>query len=133
MNPEFYEYVMEKLFAAGALDVYYTPLYMKKNRPGVKLSVLVEKADLEDTANILLRETTTLGVRIIDNIRRFCLDRRIEEVETPWGKVKIKIACKNDKIINIAPEYEDCKEIAQKEGIPLKQIFDQVKNIFLNS
>ncbi|MFW6007311.1 MAG: nickel insertion protein [Halanaerobiales bacterium] len=127
MNPEFYEYIMEKLFNSGARDVYYNPIYMKKNRPGIKLSVLVEESNLEKVANILLQETTTIGVRIIDNIKRICLDREIKKVDTPWGTARVKIAYKNGEIINIAPEYEDCKKIAEFEDIPLKQVYQEVR------
>ena len=129
MNPEFYDYIMDKLMEAGALDVYYNPIHMKKNRPGIKLNVLVERGNLEKIADILLTETTTIGVRIIDNIQRFCLNREIKKVQTPWGKVNIKLAYKNGEIINKAPEYEDCKKISKKEGIPIKKVYDKVKEL----
>ena len=127
MNPEFYDYIMDKLFAAGALDVYYTPIHMKKNRSGIKFNVLADSDNTEKIIDIMLTESTTLGVRIIDNIQRSCLNRKTKTVPTPWGEARVKIALKNDKIVNIAPEYEDCKKIAEREGIPLKKIYQVLK------
>ncbi len=128
MNPEFYEYIIEKLFAAGALDVYMTPIQMKKNRPAVKLSVLIREMQLDEVINIILRESTSLGVRITGRIERFCLQREFKQIETPWGKVKIKIARNGDKVLNVSPEYDDCKKIAQREGIALKDVYRAAKN-----
>lgn len=127
MNPEFYDYIMDKLLAAGALDVYLSNIQMKKNRPAVKLSVLVKEGLLEEIIDIILKETTSLGVRILDNVERYCLQREFKEVDTPWGKVKVKIACRGDEVINIAPEYEDCRKIAVKEGVSLKEVYCRAK------
>ena len=130
MNPEFYDYILKKLFKAGALDVYYSSIHMKKNRPAVKLSILSEDEALEQIVDILLKETTTLGVRIIDNIKRFCLEREVKEIETPWGKAKVKLAYKDGEIVNMAPEYDDCQQLAAKNDIPLKRIYQWIeKNI----
>ncbi len=107
MNPEFYDYIMEKLFAAGALDVYFTSIQMKKNRPAVKVSVLVTQGKSEEIADILLAESTSLGVRVIDKVWRYCLERQKKKIITPWGEVGVKIARRGDKVLNIAPEYED--------------------------
>ncbi|WP_347439309.1 nickel insertion protein [Fodinisporobacter ferrooxydans] len=115
-------YAMERLFAAGALDVYYTPVYMKKNRPGVLISVLV----LEDHANrceeILLMETTTIGVRRSIWKRRK-LDRRIVTVATSFGEIRIKQALWNGRIVNQAPEYEDVAQASRKHCAPFKVIY----------
>ena len=127
MNPEFYDYILKKLFKAGALDVYYSPIHMKKNRPAVKLSILSEDETLEQIVDILLKETTTLGVRIIDNIKRFCLEREVKEIETPWGKAKVKLAYKDGEIVNMAPEYDDCQQLAEKNDIPLKRIYQWIE------
>lgn len=129
MQPEIYEYVMERLFAAGALDVFLTPLQMKKNRPGIKLSVLVENVRLDEIVDIILTETTTLGVRIFEDLKRVCLQREIDEVSTPWGDVRIKLACKGEEVVNVAPEYEDCRDIARGEGLPLKEVYERVKEM----
>ena len=130
MNPEFYDYVMEKLFAAGALDVYYSSIQMKKNRPAVKINVLVAEHKLQKVIDILLEETTTLGVRIIENISRVCLKREIRKVTTPWGRVAVKIGIKGDKIVNIAPEYDDIKNIADQSKTPIKKVYNYIINSF---
>ena len=130
MNTEFYDYVMEKLFAAGALDVYYSSIQMKKNRPAVKINVLVAEHKLQKVIDILLEETTTLGVRIIENISRVCLKREIRKVTTPWGRVSVKIGIKGDKIVNIAPEYDDIKNIADQSKTPIKKVYNYIINSF---
>jgi pyridinium-3,5-bisthiocarboxylic acid mononucleotide nickel chelatase len=123
MNPEFYDYIMDKFFEAGALDVYFTPIQMKKNRPAVKLSVLF-KNDIEDEiVDIIFKETTTLGIRVFDNIKRYTLDREIKTAKTPWGSVRVKIAKRRNMIVNITPEYKDCKKIADDNNIPLKEVY----------
>lgn len=127
MNPEFYEYIMEKLLRAGALDVYFTPIQMKKNRPGIKLNVLTAADNLKQIVNILLTESTSLGVRVIDNIERYCLQRKFKQVETPWGHVSVKLGIKEGEIVNAAPEYDDCKKIAEEKGISLKQVYQYVQ------
>lgn len=127
MNPEFYDYIMEKLFAAGALDVYFTSIQMKKNRPAVKVSVLITQGKSEEIADILLAESTSLGVRVVDKVWRYCLERQKKRITTPWGEVGVKIARRGDKVLNIAPEYEDCKEIAQYNKIPLSKVYQYVQ------
>lgn len=122
MNPEFYDYVMEKLFAVGVYDVFFTPIQMKKNRPGVKLTVLYRKNE-EKIIDIILKETSSLGVRIYRNISRVCLQREYRQVETPWGEVRVKLGIKDDKIINIAPEYDQCKKLAEENEVSLKEIY----------
>jgi uncharacterized protein (TIGR00299 family) protein len=122
MNPQFYEYIMEKLFEKGALDVYFTPIQMKKNRPATKISVIVDAENLFKINEILLKETTTLGVRIFD-IEREIVDRKIKEVETQFGKVKVKVGILDGKTVNIAPEYEECKKIAKEKGLPIKTVY----------
>jgi uncharacterized protein (TIGR00299 family) protein len=123
MNPEIYEYVIEKLLKEGALDVYLTQILMKKTRPAVLLTVICEKESLEKMIRILFQETTTLGIRI-NNVRRIKLQREIFDLNTEFGKIKIKISEKG-----IKPEYEDCKKIAKKKNIPLREIY---KKIFEN-
>ncbi len=125
MNPEIYGFLMEELFLIGALDVYFTPVQMKKNRPGIKISVLasLEKASL--IREFVLTQTTTLGVREIQ-VAKYCAKRIIEKVGTPWGKVRVKISFLNGKVANQAPEYEDCLKISRRHGIPLKDVFQKV-------
>lgn len=125
MNPEIYSYVMDKLFEANALDVFYTNIMMKKNRPALKLSVLCKKHDSSNIENIILNETTTLGIRKYE-VERSILDRDFEKVQTLLGEVTIKLAIKDNEVIKYAPEFEECKKIAIKENIPLKQVYEMI-------
>ncbi len=123
MNPEFYQHIIANLWQEGALDVYLTPIQMKKNRPGVKLSVLAEAKYKEKLVTIILTETTSLGVRIQQNITRACLAREMDLVVTPWGKVAVKIAYRKGEMVNVSPEYEDCLKIAQENKIAVKKVY----------
>ncbi len=121
MNPEMIGYVIEKLLQDGALDVYTTPIYMKKNRPAVKLSVLTDLQNEARIKNILFTETTSLGIRRTIK-ERFSMKRRIVAVETPFGPIRIKVA-DMDLLKKTAPEYEDCKRAAQIHGVPLQTVY----------
>jgi pyridinium-3,5-bisthiocarboxylic acid mononucleotide nickel chelatase len=123
LNPQFYETAMERLFAAGALDVFLTPIQMKKNRPGTLLSVICEPAGTDAIAAVILAETSTLGVRI-SRWERICLERRCEEVATEFGKIRIKIGERGGAAITASPEYEDCKRAATEHGVPLRQVYE---------
>lgn len=118
MNPEFYDYLMERLFESGALDVSLNPLLMKKNRPGTLLRVIVEEQDAEALSELILRESTTLGVRNYAAGRKK-LPREVREVETKYGKIRVKIS--GDQ--RFQPEYEDCKRIALDRGVPLQEVY----------
>ena len=124
MNPEFYEGTMESLFKAGALDVYLTPIIMKKSRPANKISVLSSETDRQAMTEILLHETSSFGVRYF-RIGRTVLEREMKTVNISWGSVRIKIGKFNGKVIQISPEYEDCKKIAYKEKVPVKQVYEE--------
>jgi uncharacterized protein (TIGR00299 family) protein len=126
MNPEFFEFVSERLFAAGALDVWTIPITMKKSRPAVLLSALAEKKDSDKITEIIFTETTTLGVRIRE-VQRKKLQRESVVVKTKYGDIRIKIGKLGDEIKNIAPEYDDCKKAAHQLGIPLKDIYDEAR------
>ena len=121
-NPEFYDYVMERLFAAGARDVYLAPVQMKKNRPGVVLSVLGSDRDRERLAAIILSETSAIGVRYYP-VRRLVLPRDTRTVETPYGALRLKVAVSPDGHENIAPEYDDCRRLAQEKNVPIKLVY----------
>ena len=123
LNPQFYETAMERLFAAGALDVFLTPIQMKKNRPGTLLSVICEPAGTDAIATVILAETSTLGVRI-SRWERICLERRWEEIATEFGKIRIKIGERGGRLITASPEYEDCKRAAAEHGVPLRQVYE---------
>jgi len=120
-------YALERLFAAGALDVWFTPVQMKKNRAGTLLSALVRPDQVESVAQVFLRETPTLGLRLSPPLERIVAERRLREVETPWGKVQVKEKWLAGERISISPEYEDCARIARAQGIPLQQVFEVVR------
>ena len=126
MNPQIYEYLMERLFDAGALDVYLTPIIMKKGRPATMLSVLTTKDNIKDMADIIFRETTSIGMRVQET-GRIKAERKIKEIKTRFGKVRVKIALKGKEILGITPEYEDCKRIAIKNKIPLKKVMEEIR------
>ncbi|HYL46606.1 MAG TPA: nickel pincer cofactor biosynthesis protein LarC [Candidatus Limnocylindrales bacterium] len=121
MSPQIYGYFAEKALAAGALDVFSTPVQMKKNRPGLLVTLLAESANVSRLIDLVFRETTTIGVRTYET-RRKTLDREFVPVETPFGSVRMKISRMNGSVLNATPEYEDCQRIAAERGIPLKQV-----------
>jgi uncharacterized protein (TIGR00299 family) protein len=121
MSPQIYGYFAEKALAAGALDVFSTPVQMKKNRPGLLVTLLSESADASRLIDLVFRETTTIGVRTYEAHRK-TLDREFVPVETPFGKVRMKISRMNGSVLNATPEYDDCQRIAAERGIPLKQV-----------
>ncbi len=121
MNPQVYSFVMERAFALGALDVFMIPAQMKKDRPGVLLTVLCKPETADATIEMLLVETTTLGVRYYDAKRRV-LERTIETVETEYGQVRIKVARDGGRTLHFQPEYEDCARLAVSANIPLLEV-----------
>lgn len=124
MNPEIYGYLGELLLKAGARDYYYTQVLMKKGRPGVLVTVVTPMAKAADIEMILLRETTTLGVRRY-HVERSCLDRSQIEVHVAGQKIRIKIATQNGELLKYAPEYEDCLTISKNTQFPLRQIYEE--------
>jgi hypothetical protein len=129
MSPQLAGYVRERLLEAGALDATFTPVFMKKDRPGFTVSVLAKAEDRERLGELLFEETTTLGLRMHRAERRV-LERRWETVETPYGAVRIKIASENGKVRNFAPEYEDCRRLALERKVPLKDVIHQANYAF---
>jgi uncharacterized protein (TIGR00299 family) protein len=125
MNPEFYDYVFDCLFAAGARDVFLTPIQMKKNRPATLLRVIAEPAKREELAKILFRETSTIGIRF-HPVGRMILKRSSASVKTRYGTVRVKLIEAPDGTIQSTPEYEDLKRIAAAKKIPLKLLYDEV-------
>jgi len=132
LNPQVFGYVMERLLAEGALDVFGTPVQMKKNRPGMLLTVLVRPEDASRLARLVFDETTTLGIRMREE-RRQTLLRRSVAVQTRWGEVRMKVASLNGSIANYAPEYEDCRRIADQQKIPLKQVMQEATRRYLEN
>ena len=125
MNPEFYDYVFDRLLAAGARDVFLSSIQMKKNRPGTLLRIIAEPKDRETLARIVLTETSTIGVRYYP-VRRVILKRLSERLKTRYGTIKVKIAEEPDGTKRVAPEYDDLKRIAAAKKIPLKLLYDEV-------
>ena len=128
MNPQFYDYVMEKLLAMEVLEVFITPILMKKNRPGHLLTIICPSEKLSSVTKFLLRETTTLGLRWHEE-ERAKTDREILTQETPYGKIRFKLAKWEGKVVNLSPEYEDCKRLALEKGVPLKEVFEEAKRV----
>ena len=126
MNPQIYEYVMERLFKAGALDVYLTHILMKKGRPGIKLTAICNENLKEDLIKIVLKETSTIGLRFYETKRKV-LQREIKMIDTEFGKVRVKVSKLGDEILKITPEYEDCKRIAKKLNIPLIEVLRKIR------
>jgi hypothetical protein len=125
MNPELYDYVLDRLFAAGARDVSLSPIQMKKSRPGTSLQVIAEPARREKLAEIIFRETSTIGIRYYP-VKRMTLKRAFGRVKTRFGLVKVKFVQEPDGSKRATPEYEDLKRIAQAKKIPLKVLYDEV-------
>ena len=114
---------VENALASGALDVFHTPIQMKKNRPGVILTVLCAETDADKFSELMLRETTAFGVRRTIAERRK-LKREFVTVETKFGKVIVKLGKLNGKIVQAAPEFESCKKLAMQKKVPLRQVYD---------
>jgi pyridinium-3,5-bisthiocarboxylic acid mononucleotide nickel chelatase len=128
MPGEWMGYVLDRLFEFGAKDAYYTPIYMKKNRPAQKLSVLIDQKDLARVKSFLFQETTTLGVRYYP-VTCHRLERAFVKVLLAGlGEVAVKIGRHEGEVVQISPEYEDCKVIAKRTNIPLKELFQRVKD-----
>jgi uncharacterized protein (TIGR00299 family) protein len=122
LNPEIYDYVMTRLFEAGALDVFLSPIQMKKNRPATLLQVLCRPAQTDALTAILFAETSTLGVRQ-QTVQRHCLARSSHTVQTPYGPVRVKVAAWGQDQAKAAPEYEDCRRLAELSGAPLREVY----------
>ncbi len=126
MNPQIYDYLVGKILGMGAYDVFLLPVQMKKNRPGTLVTVICPIELLRPLSDLLMRETTTIGLRWrIDN--RIKADRSIREISTKYGKIRIKVARVGEEIINLTPEYDDCKRLALEKGIPLKRVLEEAK------
>jgi len=125
MNPEMYDSIMEDLFAAGARDVYLTPVIMKKSRPAVKLSVICDETDRPALEEILWLRTTTFGLRAA-RVSKAMLKRDFRAVKTKYGDVRVKTAWYRGRVIKSKPEYEDCKRLAREKGVSLKEVMESI-------
>ena len=121
MNPQLFGPLMDQLHQAGALDVFYAPVQMKKNRPGMLVTVLTRPEDRERLSGILFAETTTIGVRYQEMLRD-CLEREFVDVETAVGSIRFKVAKRGGRVLNAAPEFDDCARIAVERGLPVKDV-----------
>jgi hypothetical protein len=126
MNPEILGYALERLLERGALDVFMTPIFMKKNRPGTLLSILITPDKLDETISIIFAETTSLGIRF-QRLKRRKLPRELITVETSFGPVRVKVSHIDTEKRIISPEYEDCREIAVRKGIPLRKVYGEAQ------
>jgi len=132
LNPQVFGYLLDRLLEAGALDVFTTPVQMKKNRPGILLSVLAKPEKADELTQIIFAESTTLGVRRREEQRQI-LARKWHTVSTRFGEVRIKLASLNGTVTSYAPEYEDCRRIATEHRVPLKIIMQEAVQEFLKS
>jgi pyridinium-3,5-bisthiocarboxylic acid mononucleotide nickel chelatase len=121
MNPQLFGPLMDRLADAGALDVFYIPVQMKKNRPGTLVTVLAPPERREAIAGLLFAETTTIGIRY-DEMRRDVLDREIRTVDTAIGPIRVKVASRDGRVLNAAPEFDDCARLAREHGLPIKDV-----------
>lgn len=128
MNPQIYGYLMDRLYEAGAKDVYLSPVYMKKNRPGIVVTITAPVKLEDNIKEVMFRETTTIGIRKF-NIERTELDRKFKSIDTSFGEINFKISSYNDKIVNISPEFEDVKKAALSMEIPLKEVYRNIGKI----
>ena len=129
MNPEILPYLGEQLLEIPVLDFQFAPVVMKKGRIGTKITVLIEPDAAPQVLEVIFRETSTLGIRR-SRVKRVCLTRETKVVEIYGEPIRIKVGLLNERIVQIAPEYEDCKLVAKTSGLPLKEIYDLAKKIF---
>ena len=123
LSPEIAGVVMDRLFAVGALDVWFTPIHMKKNRPGVLLSVLCDEAHIEPLSDLIFRETSAFGLRV-ERIQRLKLARSFETVRTEFGDVTIKLGMKDGQVVQVAPEFESCRAASEQSSQTLRAIYE---------
>jgi uncharacterized protein (DUF111 family) len=121
MNPQIFGTLMDRLYVAGALDVFYAPVHMKKNRPGTLMTIVARPADRGKLVDLVFRETTTIGVRFSE-MDRECLERETVTVETTLGPVRFKVARRNGNILNAQPEFDDLTRIADEQSRPIKDV-----------
>jgi uncharacterized protein (DUF111 family) len=129
ISPQILGHVMERAFDLGALDCYFTPVQMKKNRPGVMLSILCREQERSTLSDLLFSETTTLGIRSYE-VERRALERRMVTVETQYGPIDVKVAQLNGHVIKEMPEYEQCRQAARRANVPLRVVEDAARNAF---
>lgn len=130
MNPEFFEYISDKLFKSGVSDVFLTNIMMKKGRPGIILSIICENEYAETVREIIFRESTSLGIRTF-RFRKDTLMRKPEVIETEFGRINIKRSFYKDREVSVKPEYDDCRRIAVEKGIPVKEVYNKIMAVIV--
>ncbi len=131
MNPQLCGFFAERAFAGGALDVFFAAVQMKKNRPGVLLSVLCRPAERDKLMELFFQETTTLGVRSYEVYRR-ALERELVPVETPFGEVRMKVSRQDGRVLHFSPEFDDCRRLAQEHNVPLRKVLQEATFAYWN-
>jgi uncharacterized protein (DUF111 family) len=121
MNPQIFGVLMEKLYAAGALEVFYCAVQMKKNRPGTLMTIIARPEQRETMTDIVFRDSTTIGVRH-QELSRECLDRELITVATSAGPVRFKVASRHGRVVNAQPEFDDLAKLSDQRGIPIKDV-----------
>lgn len=127
MNPEFYPYLIEKLLQAGAADVFLVPVHMKKNRPGILISITSTLSNHQPLFDVIFSESTTIGVRM-HPVEGYKLQKSFITIDTRFGEVHVKLGKSGEAVLNIAPEFEDCRLLAEKTGAPLKEIYQEAQS-----
>lgn len=130
MNPEFFDYVSERLFKVGASDVFYSNIMMKKGRPGIIFNVICEKELIDIVKTIIFTETTTLGIRTFP-FRKDTLVRKFETINSSYGNVTIKRSFYKEKEVSCKPEYEECRRIAAERAIPVKEVYNNIMSLLV--
>ena len=130
MSSEVYSYIYEKFINDGALDIYTQSIYMKKNRPAIKLCILCKEDDLNKFIDLMILQTSTFGIRY-SKYNRVTLDRKFTKIETEYGKITVKLGYYNGQLIRITPEYEDSKKISINKNIPLNSLVNNI-NYLIN-
>ena len=128
MSSEIYSYIYDKILEEGALDIYTESIYMKKNRPAIKVCILCEKIYLENLIDILIKETSTFGIRY-NKFNRVKLKREFKQLKTPYGNVTVKLGYYKGNLIKVTPEYEDCKTMAKNNELSLNQLLYKINYI----
>ena len=130
MNPELSEYLSDRLFAAGADDVWFTPVVMKKGRPAFTLSVICEEAKRDAVSEVIFCESTTIGLRVIPFMKE-TLQREFEEIDTRFGKVMVKKSYYKNRLVSAKPEADRCAAIARETGVPMKHVIQEITALVL--
>ncbi|GIP31101.1 nickel insertion protein [Paenibacillus sp. J2TS4] len=131
MNPEHSPYITDRLLEEGANDVYWIPIIMKKGRPGLMLNVLADQERLAAMEAVIFEETTTLGLRYMP-VSCHRLGRSFDQVRTPWGPITVKAGYREGKLVHFAPEHGECAEAARAHGVPIKQVYEHVRALYLH-